>query len=62
MMLSRYSDDQFGVVFGRAVAVIEAQAGRDLEYARRSIDRLLARQINATHECVVTTPYVRPID
>lgn len=47
-MLSRYSnDDEFGVAFGRAAAVIESEAGGDLAYARRSIDRLLALQIIA---------------
>jgi len=47
-MLSTCSnDDEFGVVFGRAAAVIESEAGRDLAYARRSIDRLLALQINS---------------
>ncbi|MEO6364878.1 MAG: hypothetical protein ABIO38_02360 [Luteimonas sp.] len=50
LMLRQYAAaDTFAAVFAKATGVIESEAGSDVAYARRSIDRLLARQIKASH-------------
>jgi len=50
VMLREYANaDEFAEVFGRATSAIESEAGGDVVYARRSIDRLLALQIKHSH-------------
>ncbi len=50
LMLRKYAAaDEFAEVLGRATSLIESEAGTDVAYARRSIDRLLALQIKLSH-------------